>query len=123
MRLNVDEREWGEVTLQYQKADPVVGSRVIGLAETWMEDLETALADDVDLADAKEATASALRIRHADLSIYEFLEALILVSLYWEQGEDLVDALTELERFMYVTALAPKLLANAESAAEFDPED
>ena len=36
--------------------------------------------------------------------------------------EELLDALTVLERFLYVSALAPKLVANAEAAQETGEE-
>lgn len=122
MKLNTSERDWGEVALEYQKADPVVGSMIIGLAETWMEDLDDALEAGQEMADAKESVGESLRARYADLTVYEFTEALLLVTLYWERGEELLDALTVLERFLYVSALAPKLVANAEAAQETGEE-
>lgn len=123
MKLNADEREWGEATLEYQKIDPVVGSRIIGLAEAWMDGLEEALQDGADMAEAKERVTFGLRERYADLTIEEFTEALLLVTLYWEKGEELVEAFTALERFLYLSTLAPKLVANAEVASEVDQDD
>jgi hypothetical protein len=108
-----DEKSWLELKLGYEKVGPE-GQSIVDFAERWAEDIEW--KQDHSFREAMDLTVSGCDLELISASM--FAEVLVILSQAWTYGETFIENLTYIEKRLFESAIAEKLLALEERAKQ-----